>query len=496
MFLETSFVLPVTVALQLAAAFFAYRLMRRTSSNISWTLITASLLLMAAFSSIHFYYMPESDAVKMASNAEFMVLLISALMVIVTIQRPQPTPGQGDNHGERIENILNDAIKNISEGFVIFDSDGRLVICNDRYKDFYKYSDEDCAPGVLSIDLGKLDLERKTVIYDGKVEDYILRRDDTYELKDILTIYLADGRILETRDRKTATGGVVSFQQDVTERVQARQALQQAHDKLESRVEERTRELSREVLDRKRAEENAKVASHAKSDLLANMSHELRTPLNAIIGFSGTIKEETFGTLDNEKYREYINDIHQSGEHLLELIDDILDVSAIEADAIKLQDETVSLSAIVDTSVRLIRPRAEDGHVTISQSIDSEIPMIIVDQRRMKQILLNLLSNAVKFTPEGGKVSLSARLNEQGSLSIAIADTGIGMDEDHLKIALSTFGQVDSGLDRKHEGTGLGLPLTKGLVNLHGGKLDVESEVGNGTQVTVTLPKERIAQDK
>ena len=226
------------------------------------------------------------------------------------------------------------------------------------------------------------------------------------------------------------------------------------------------------------------------------MSHELRTPLNAIIGFSGTIKEETFGTLDNEKYREYINDIHQSGEHLLELIDDILDVSAIEADAIKLQDETVSLSAIVDTSVRLIRPRAEDGHVTISQSIDSEIPMIIVDQRRMKQILLNLLSNAVKFTPEGGKVSLSARLNEQGSLSIAIADTGIGMDEDHLKIALSTFGQVDSGLDRKHEGTGLGLPLTKGLVNLHGGKLDVESEVGNGTQVTVTLPKERIAQDK
>ncbi len=236
----------------------------------------------------------------------------------------------------------------------------------------------------------------------------------------------------------------------------------------------------------------AQKANKVKSDLMANMSHELRTPLNAILGFSDTMQQEVFGPLGNDKYREYLNDIHDSGQHLLDLINDILDISAIEANALELQEKDVSLSEAVDAAVRLIRSRAENGKILLSSFVEPHIPRVFLDERRVKQVLLNLLSNAVKFTPEHGKVSLRAWLNNDYSLSIAVSDTGIGMSEDEIETALSTFGQIDSGLNRKHEGTGLGLPLTKKLVELHGGKITVKSKKGEGTSVMVTLPKERV----
>lgn len=242
----------------------------------------------------------------------------------------------------------------------------------------------------------------------------------------------------------------------------------------------------------RRASDLVKVASRAKSDLIANMSHELRTPLNAIIGFSSTMKEQIFGPIENDKYQEYIEDINHSGLHLLELINDILDVSVIEASALELDEQKVNLARVVESSIRIIRPRAQSGHITISSSINDDIPMLYLDERRAKQIFLNLLSNAVKFSHQDSEVSLSAWLNDNGSLSIAVADTGIGMDEDEIAVALSTFGQVDSGLDRKYEGTGLGLPLTKGLIELHGGTLQVKSKKNRGTFITVTFPKERV----
>ena len=281
---------------------------------------------------------------------------------------------------------------------------------------------------------------------------------------------------------------------DITERKRAQKALQETLDQLEMRVEERTRELSEEMLERKRAEEDAVRANRAKSDLMANMSHELRTPLNAIIGFSETMKEEMFGSVGSDKNREYLDDIHQSGQHLLGLINDILDVSAIEASALELHEENVCLVEAIDTSIRLIMPRAESGQVNVTSSIDPKIPMIYADERRVKQALLNLLSNAVKFTRQEGTVCVSALHNDDGSLAITVADNGIGMDAEELKMAMSKFGQVDSGLERKHEGTGLGLPLTKGLVELHGGDLDINSEKGHGTMITVTFPKERVVE--
>ncbi len=242
----------------------------------------------------------------------------------------------------------------------------------------------------------------------------------------------------------------------------------------------------------KLALDEAEIANRAKSEMLTNMSHELRTPLNAIIGFSNIMSEETFGPIGNEKYRAYLQDINNSGQHLLELINDILNVSAIESGFLKLNEEKIVLADLVDSSIRIINPRANASRVTVSSSIGPDIPNIFADRRRVMQVMLNLLSNAVKFTPEGGIVSVSAQTYKDGSLAVIVTDTGIGMDAEEIQTGLRNFGQVDGGLARKHEGTGLGLPLTRGLMELHGGALRVESKKHHGTTVVVTFPSERV----
>jgi len=238
------------------------------------------------------------------------------------------------------------------------------------------------------------------------------------------------------------------------------------------------------------------LITRTKTDLMANMNHELRTPLNAIIGFSKIMKDEMFGPVGNDTYLEYISDINQSSEFLLGLINDILDVSDFGAGTLQLTEESVDLRAVVDASIRLVRPRADKGQVTITSLITPENPTIVADARRVKQVFLHLLSNAVKFTPEGGEVTVSSGLDDDGAIVTTVADTGIGMNNEEIAIALTRFGQVDGGLNRKvQEGTGLGLPLSEGLMELHGGTLNVASESGLGTQVSVSFPKERIVQN-
>ncbi len=236
----------------------------------------------------------------------------------------------------------------------------------------------------------------------------------------------------------------------------------------------------------------AESANHAKSKFLATMSHELRTPLNAIIGFAEVIKDQAFGSVGNVKYCDYANDIHDSGRHLLALINDILDLSKVESGAEELYEENIEVPDLVRSAVSLVRQRAMDGRVELELNIRRELPLLHADERKFKQILVNLLTNAIKFTDPGGVVTFKAWYRAESGFVFQVIDTGMGIAPEDIPKALSQFGQVDNALSRQYEGTGLGLPLSKSLVELHGGSFDLQSKVGVGTTITMRLPARRI----
>ncbi len=233
------------------------------------------------------------------------------------------------------------------------------------------------------------------------------------------------------------------------------------------------------------------MASRSKTEFLANMSHELRTPLNAVIGFSDILIGQIFGPLGDQRYRDYACDIRDSGQHLLNLINDVLDVSKVEFGKVELLEETVDVMGVVEACIRLMRERAETAGIRLQHELPRSLPQIQADSRRLKQILLNLLSNAVKFTPPGGRVMIRASEGADG-LRLIVEDSGIGIAANDLEKALRPFGQIDSRLARKYQGTGLGLPLARSMTELHGGKLVLESAPGRGTTATVWLPASRI----
>jgi len=243
-----------------------------------------------------------------------------------------------------------------------------------------------------------------------------------------------------------------------------------------------------------RAKEAAEMANRTKGDFLATMSHELRTPLNAIIGFSELILQQVFGPIGHDNYRDYIQNIHESGNHLLTIINDILDVSKAEAGMIDLYEEEVDLREVIASGMRLIGPRAREGMIALKTDFAEPLSMVTADARRLKQILINLLSNAVKFTPAGGTITVEAWAQPGVGAGFRVIDTGIGIAKDDQPRMLEPFTQVESGLSRKHEGTGLGLPLCRALIELHGGSLSLESDLGAGTAITVTLPDSRISE--
>jgi len=241
----------------------------------------------------------------------------------------------------------------------------------------------------------------------------------------------------------------------------------------------------------RRAKNEAEYASRTKSEFLANMSHELRTPLNAIIGFAEFIEYQMYGPVGDARYLDYLNDIKDSGLHLLDLINDILDVSRIEAGKMELRENVLDINALIDGSLRMVANRAELAGVVLGVNVDRDLAHLRGDETRVKQILVNLLSNAVKFTPRAGRITVSSSLGATGGIEIAVADTGIGIATEDIDAVLQVFGQVDSKLGRIYEGVGLGLPLTKSLVELHGGSLKIESTVGEGSTFTVGFPPDR-----
>ncbi len=256
-------------------------------------------------------------------------------------------------------------------------------------------------------------------------------------------------------------------------------------------LEHVTRRKEAEI-DLRSAMEQADMANRAKSEFLANMSHELRTPLNAIIGFSEIIRDEMFGPVERRDYVEYARDIHGSGTHLLELINDILDVSKIEAGKKELNENLFDLGRVSKSCLDLVKTRAENGKLTLINDVPTNLPPIYGEELAIKQVIVNLLSNAVKFTPEGGKVVLSAYLESDGRLRIWVSDSGIGIRQEDIAKVLIPFGQVDSSFARRYAGTGLGLTLVISLVELHGGEFKLESVFGKGTDASFWLPAERI----
>ncbi len=236
------------------------------------------------------------------------------------------------------------------------------------------------------------------------------------------------------------------------------------------------------------AKQDAEKANKAKSEFLANMSHELRTPLNAILGFSEIIAAQLAKSAEHSKVAEYAGDIHSSGKHLLSLIEEVLDLSKIEAGKLELSKSDVDFAELVGEIQRLFQETAASASILLNVEIIGQPPTLVIDRTKIKQVLLNLISNAIKFTPEGGRVTLRANFQLKEAISIEVEDTGIGMSDDEIPMALTPFQQIEDCLTKKFEGTGLGLPIAKAFTELHDGRLTIRSEPGVGTCVRLRFP--------
>jgi two-component system, cell cycle sensor histidine kinase PleC len=392
---------------------------------------------------------------------------------------------------------LRDAIETIPEAFVVWDAQNRLVLCNSNFQELHNLPDDAIKAGASYesvVAAGRKPVVRSKVTSEGQSPGA-----RTFEAQ------LDDGRWLHISERRTKDGGYVSVGTDITNIKRHEEKLMESEKRLMATVadlrhsQQKLERQAEEVADlaEKYAEEKtrAEEANQAKSKFLANMSHELRTPLNAIIGFSEIMESGMFGPLGSDKYREYCGDIHQSGQYLLDVINDILDMSKIEAGRIRLDAEPIELEPFLNDAMRVVSGRANDKRLKLTARIGRGI-RLSADHRLLKQIMLNLLSNAVKFTPEGGRVTIRARKTSGGWVSISIADTGIGIPEEALARLGRPFEQVESQLTKSHQGSGLGLAIAKSLTELHHGSMRIHSTPGRGTMVLLRLPMNRTAVQK
>ena len=375
-----------------------------------------------------------------------------------------------EHRARQAERRLSDAIDSVSEAFVLWSRNGRLLMCNDTFRTTFNVEARLLKPG------------SPRAAVEQVMAMAVKGRERLSGPIGASEVELYDGRWLHLSERQTADGGAVVTATDISALKRQESDLLQK----QQRLEENAKALAELAEKHQIASETAESASRAKSEFLANMSHELRTPLNAIIGFSEMMQREMFGPLGDRRYKEYSGDILSSGQHLLALINDILDMSKIEAGKLTLRPEPLDLIEIVEDVIRLVRTRAEAGGLTLAVEIPA-LPTVEADYRALKQILLNLLSNAVKFTPRGGRVEITAAEGPDRRVRISVRDTGIGIAEADLSRLARPFEQIESQHSKTQQGTGLGLALTKSLVERHGGALDIESQSGVGTTVSFSL---------
>jgi len=366
---------------------------------------------------------------------------------------------------------LTEAIEALPEGFALYDGDDRLTLTNLPLRRLLGGLERHLRIGASYEELVRAGAKSGYFVDAAGRREAFVRERLALHAKSITSFEqpLADGTWLRIAERRTHDGGTVAIVSDITR--------------------QKTREIA--LAD---AKESAESANRAKTEFLANMSHELRTPLNAIMGFSEVMGQQMFGPLGNDRYIEYAGQIVSSGQHLLGIINDILDVSKIESGEFSLAEDTVSLATIVDEAADFFAQLSVDKELTLKRDIDAAVPAVRADPRALKQVLINLISNAVKFTEPGGSIAVRAFMTDKGEPALQVADTGIGVARADLKRIFEPFGQVEGAYARTHGGTGLGLPLVKGLVGLHNGRISFKSEIGAGTTVTVTLPKARIAR--
>jgi two-component system cell cycle sensor histidine kinase PleC len=383
---------------------------------------------------------------------------------------------------------LADAIECTSEAFVLWDKHDRLVMCNAHFQQAYGLPDSVLVPGT-----------ERAVVNAAAARPVIERRladDSRGGPSQTAEVQLADERWLQINERRTRDGGLVSVGTDITLLKRNQERLRESERRLMATIGDLS--ASRQTLERQKAElsvananyqaekERAEAANRAKSEFLANMSHELRTPLNAILGFSDILQNQMFGAIGSQKYLEYSKDIHDSGKHLLNVINDILDMSKIEAGHMKLMREKIDLQPLVEESLRFTAIPAAQKGIHIDQRVASGLTLT-ADRRAMKQILLNILSNAVKFTDEGGRISVRVR-RIAGEAVFTIADTGIGIPKTALAKIGQPFEQVQNQYAKSRGGSGLGLAISRSLTMLHGGAMQIRSREGCGTVIVLKVP--------
>ncbi|WP_375628737.1 MULTISPECIES: ATP-binding protein [unclassified Bartonella] len=381
---------------------------------------------------------------------------------------------------------IRDAIENISESFVLWDSEGRLVMSNSKF----------CEYAAIPKQILQSGIQRATVEAMARpaISEYPLKDDGTGNLTSIRQT--ADGCWLKINERRTQDGGLVCIGTDISELKQQQEKFEDSERRLFSFIQElkrargsaqqRASEVEKLNKSLKAEKERAESANKAKSEFLANMSHELRTPLNAILGFSDIMLQSTFGPLGSQRYKEYMHDIYNSGTHLLTLINDILDMSKIEAGRFSLDCKNTDLEPIISEAVRTLTPQAQEKNIVVTTNITPELHAE-VDGRAMKQIFLNLISNAVKFTPSGGNIDVCA-FKKKNNLIFKITDTGVGIPQSAIKKLGQPFEQVENQLTKSHTGSGLGLAISRSLLELHKGKLEITSKEMKGTTVTIIMP--------